>query len=31
MSEVVPHEELLPKALALADEMLQTSPRWGCA
>ncbi len=26
VSEVVPHEELLPKALALADEMLQTAP-----
>jgi enoyl-CoA hydratase/carnithine racemase len=26
VSDVVPHEELLPKALALAEEMLQTSP-----
>jgi enoyl-CoA hydratase/carnithine racemase len=26
LSEVVPHEELLPKALALAGEMLLTSP-----
>jgi enoyl-CoA hydratase/carnithine racemase len=26
VSEVVAHEELLPKALALAEEMLQTSP-----
>lgn len=26
MSEIVPHEELLPKALALAEEMLLTSP-----
>ena len=26
VSEIVPHEELLPKALSLAAEMLQTSP-----
>ena len=26
LSEIVPHEELLPKALSLAAEMLQTAP-----
>ena len=26
VSEIVPHEELLPKALSLAEEMLQTAP-----
>lgn len=26
VSEIVPHEDLLPKALALAEEMLQTAP-----